>query len=101
MNVMDLARAIAPECRTEVVGIRAGEKMHEVMISSDDARNTFEYDTHYVITPEFHEWTTFDYRSNGGRSVAGTFSYSSNGNDHWLTVDELRDIVGQPAAPRV
>jgi UDP-N-acetylglucosamine 4,6-dehydratase len=101
MNVLDLAKAVAPECRLEVVGIRAGEKLHEVMISADDARNTFEYDTHYVITPAFHEWTTFDYRSNGGRSVAGNFTYSSNGNDHWLTVDELRDIVGQTAAPRV
>ena len=67
MRVMDLARAVAPECRMEIVGIRAGEKLHEVMIPGDEARNTFEYDTHYIIAPAFNEWATFDFRSNGGR----------------------------------
>jgi UDP-N-acetylglucosamine 4,6-dehydratase len=102
MKVIDLARAIAPECRLEVVGIRPGEKLHEVMIPADESRNTFEYDTHYVIAPAFHEWSVFDFRSNGGRPVADGFSYSSDANDHWLTVDELREMAGHPmiAAPR-
>ena len=102
MKVIDLARAIAPECRLEIVGIRPGEKLHEVMIPGDESRTTFEYDTHYVIAPAFHEWTTFDHAANSGRRVADGFTYSSAANDHWLTVDELREMAGQPvtAAPR-
>ena len=98
MKVVDLARAVAPECRLEIVGIRAGEKLHEVMIPGDESRNTFEYDTHYIIAPAFHEWTTFDYRSNGGRPVAEGFTYASDTNDHWLTLDELRAMTGAPSA---
>ena len=56
MRVVDLAQAIAPECRLEVVGIRPGEKLHETMITIDDARRTVEYDTYYVIQPEFPWW---------------------------------------------
>ncbi|MCX6310004.1 MAG: UDP-N-acetylglucosamine 4,6-dehydratase (inverting) [Bacteroidia bacterium] len=52
-NIMDLAKAIAPECRTEIVGIRSGEKLHEVMVPKDDARNTVEFPDHYVIKPQF------------------------------------------------
>jgi UDP-N-acetylglucosamine 4,6-dehydratase len=96
MKIVDLARAIAPECRLETVGIRPGEKLHEVMIPADESRNTFEYDTHYVIAPTFHEWTTFDHASNGGRPVADGFTYSSDANDHKLTVDELREMAGLP-----
>jgi len=98
MKVIDLARAIAPECRLEMVGIRPGEKMHEVMIPGDESRKTYEYDTHYVIGPTFHEWTVFDHAANGGRLVSDGFNYSSDANDHWLTVDELREMAGQPAA---
>ena len=98
MKVVDLARAIAPECRLENVGIRPGEKLHEVMIPGDDSRNTYEYDTHYLIAPAFHEWTVSDYRSNGGRPVGDGFTYASDTNDHWLTVDELRAMAGQPVA---
>ena len=98
MKVVDLAKAIAPACRLEVVGIRPGEKLHEVMIQGDESRNTFEYDTHYVIAPAFHEWSAFDFRSNGGRPVADGFTYSSDGNNHWLTLDELRAMAEAPAA---
>ena len=102
MKLIDLARAIAPDCRLEIVGIRPGEKLHEVMIPADESRNTFEYDTHYVIAPAFHEWSTFDFRSNGGRAVPDGFTYASDTNEHQLTVDELREMIGQPvaAAPR-
>lgn len=98
MKVIDLARAVAPECRLEVIGIRAGEKLHETMIPGDESRNTFEYDTHYLIAPAFHEWTMFDFRTNGGRPVADGFTYSSDTNEHWLTIDELREMAGQRVA---
>jgi UDP-N-acetylglucosamine 4,6-dehydratase len=98
MKVVDLARAIAPGCRLEIVGIRPGEKLHETMIPGDESRTTIEYDTHYVIGPAFHEWTTFDHAANGGRAVTDGFRYSSETNDHWLTIDELREMAGQPVA---
>ena len=98
MKVVDLARAIAPECRLEIVGIRPGEKLHEMMITADDARNTFEFDTHYIITPVFHEWTLFDFRTIGGTPAPDGFNYSSGTNDHWLTSDELNAMVHQEAA---
>jgi UDP-N-acetylglucosamine 4,6-dehydratase len=97
MKVTDLARAIAPSCRLEVIGIRPGEKLHEVMIPGDESRTTFEYDTHYVIAPALHEWTTFDHAANGGRKVEEGFAYASDRNEHWLTVDELREMAGEPA----
>jgi len=97
MKVIDLARAIAPDCRLEVVGIRPGEKLHEVMIPGDESRTTFEYDTHYVIAPTHQEWATGDHTANGGRTVGDGFAYASDRNDHWLTLDELREMAGEPA----
>ena len=99
MAIVDLARAIAGECKIEDVGIRPGEKLHEVMVPSDEARNTYEYDTHYVIAPAFHEWSTHDYSKNGGRRVADGFTYASDSNTHWLTLDELREMASAFVAP--
>ncbi|MFH0780875.1 MAG: UDP-N-acetylglucosamine 4,6-dehydratase (inverting) [Pseudomonadota bacterium] len=89
MNIMDLAKALAPECRTDIVGIRPGEKLHEVMISRDDARNTIELKDHYIIKPQF--WF-FDRRfnANGSSAVPEDFEYSSGGNSVWLTIEELQ-----------
>lgn len=92
MNIMDLAKAIAPECRTEIVGIRPGEKLHEIMISKDDARNTIEFPDYYIIKPQFR---FFAHRFDNGKgtSVADDFEYSSNTNVKWLTIDELRALI--------
>jgi len=98
MKMVDLARAIAPECRLEIVGIRPGEKLHEVMIPGDESRNTFEYDTHYIVAPAFHEWADLDFRASGGRPVADGFTYASDTNDHILSIDELREMIAQPVA---
>src|SRR3990167_5594509 len=57
MNIMDLAKAIAPECKYDIVGIRPGEKLHEVMILEDDSRHTLEFDGYYVVEPEFNWWS--------------------------------------------
>jgi UDP-N-acetylglucosamine 4,6-dehydratase/5-epimerase len=91
MKVVDLAEAIAPECEIRIVGIRPGEKLHEAMINEDDARQTLEYDTYYVIQPEFPWWR--EEYSNGGKPLPEGFTYISDVNDHWLTVDELRELV--------
>ena len=91
MKVTDLAPAIAPECEMEVIGIRPGEKLHEAMITEDDARQTLEYDTYFVIQPEFPWWTE-ENRETGKKLVDG-FKYTSDLNDDWLTVEQLRELV--------
>jgi UDP-N-acetylglucosamine 4,6-dehydratase/5-epimerase len=91
MKVVDLAEAIAPECEIKIIGIRPGEKLHEAMINEDDARQTLEYDSYYVIQPEFPWWR--EEYSNGGKPLPEGFTYISDVNEHWLTVDELRELV--------
>ncbi|CAM4389782.1 UDP-N-acetylglucosamine 4,6-dehydratase (inverting) [Paenibacillus alkaliterrae] len=91
MNVVDLARAIAPECKVEVVGIRPGEKLHEAMITEDDARKTIDFDSYYVIQPEFPWW--FEDYTKDGEPVEDGFKYTSDTNTEWLTVEELRALV--------
>jgi UDP-N-acetylglucosamine 4,6-dehydratase len=95
MNVMDLARAIAPECETKIVGIRPGEKLHEVMVPEDDAHHTLEYDDYYAILPTFHDWDRMEYlQKNGGKPCPNGFRYSSDANTRWLSVGELRAMIG-------
>lgn len=95
MKMTDLARAIGPDCEIDVIGIRPGEKLHEVMISEDDARNTLEFDDHYVIQPEFGWWKRHKnaLEVNGAKQVTDNFRYSSDNNDKWLSLDELKAIV--------
>ncbi len=95
MRIVDLAEAIAPGCVHEKVGIRPGEKIHEVMIPVDEARNTIEFAKHYVITPQF-EWWSDDYRKipAGGKNVPDDFVYASDMNDKWLSVEEMRQLIG-------
>ena len=94
-TVMDLARALAPECETTVVGIRPGEKLHEVMVPADDAHNTVEHDDHFAILPAFHNWDRNAYLNDrGGTWCEDGFSYSSDNNDEWLTDDDLRAMAG-------
>lgn len=96
MNIMDLAEAVAPGCKTEIIGIRPGEKLHEYMISTDDSRNTLEYEDHYVIQPDFVWWQKDRYQAEkGGRKVEEGFSYSSDKNNWWLSVKELRLMIGE------
>jgi len=92
MNIMDLARAIAPECESTIVGIRPGEKLHELMIPRDEARKTLEFDDFYVMQPEFKFWErrcSWD----GGRQVPEDFEYSSETNPWRLTVEEMRSMI--------
>ncbi len=92
MNIMDLAQAIAPQCETRIVGVRPGEKIHELMISRDDARQTLELDNFYVIQPQFNYWTR---RSSWdeGRKVPEDFEYSSGPNPWRLSIDEMKEML--------
>lgn len=94
MNIMDLADAIAPDCRKDIVGIRSGEKIHEVMIPGDESRLTLEYDDYYAICPVRRSWPV-DQRpqSDPGRPCADGFTYSSDENPQTLAVEELRELV--------
>jgi UDP-N-acetylglucosamine 4,6-dehydratase/5-epimerase len=94
MKIIDLARAICPECKTEIVGIRPGEKLHEIIISKDDARNTVEYDNYFLIKPEFNFFGS-RFSNNGGKRVAEDFEYNSETNQEWLSVDDLQEIIEQ------
>jgi UDP-N-acetylglucosamine 4,6-dehydratase len=102
-RIMDVARAIAPDARIEIVGIRPGEKLHEEMITTTDAIATVEFARYFVILPSTELWDTERFRleSNGsiGRRCDYGFSYNSGDNPHFLTVDELREqILGQALA---
>lgn len=89
-NITDLAEAMLPNGTTKEIGIREGEKLHEVMITKDDSRTTYEYDKHYIIYPHF-EWWDFDKNfTAGGKLVTEGFEYCSGTNQEWLTIDQLK-----------
>jgi UDP-N-acetylglucosamine 4,6-dehydratase len=88
MKVIDLATAIAPDCKQIEVGIRPGEKLHEVMITRADARHTLEFDDYYIIEPEYEWWNKNNYPN--GKRVNEDFIYSSDNNTEWLSVEEMR-----------
>ena len=90
MNIMDLARAICPECKTEIVGIRPGEKLHEVMVPRDDARNTVEFDDYYVIKPAFRYFER-RFKEDNCKPVPEDFEYNSGTNTWFLTLDEMKE----------
>ena len=92
MNIMDLANAIAPECETKIIGIRPGEKLHEIMVPRDDARNTVEYDEYYVIKPEFRYFGR-RFNNESEKPVPEDFEYNSGTNSWWLTIEELREMI--------
>jgi UDP-N-acetylglucosamine 4,6-dehydratase len=92
MNIMDLAKVIAPECKTKIIGIRPGEKLHELMITKDDARCTLEFKDHYIIQPDFRFWQR-RYKHSKGKSVQEGFEYSSGNNPWQLTEETMREII--------
>jgi UDP-N-acetylglucosamine 4,6-dehydratase/5-epimerase len=90
VKVVDVAAAIAPEAELEPVGIRPGEKLHEEMISEDDARRTREFEDHYLVLPVTARWGA---EFTDGKPLPDGFAYRSNTNDTWLSVDQIRDFV--------
>lgn len=90
--ITDLAKAILPNCTMKEVGIREGEKLHEVMITKEDSSYTYEYDDHFVIYPHMSWWNA-DRDVFGGRPVAQGFEYSSGSNEQWLSVEDLHRLL--------
>jgi len=94
MNIMDLARAIAPDCEYEFVGIRPGEKLHEVMVPEDDARQALEFAGYFIIQPTYEFWQAKSHRHNGGQPCPDGFRYSSDTNAKWLSKEDLCKMLG-------
>ena len=95
MKITDIAAASAPNARHEIVGIRPGEKLHEQMIAPEDALYTYEYADHYKILPAIHNWSQDPKRINGGKLVAPDFTYRSDNNADWMSVDSLRAWIDE------
>lgn len=93
MKVTDLAEAIAPGVPRDVTGIRPGEKLHEILLTGDESRHSVETEDVYVVLPE-HPWWTDEPRWLEGKPLDDEFTYSSATNAEWLSVEELRELVG-------
>lgn len=93
MKVTDVALAVAPDVRHEIVGIRPGEKLHEQMIGSEDTLYTYEYPDHYKILPAINNWSSDPYRIKDGVKVMEDFNYSSDNNSDWMSIDTLRSWI--------
>jgi UDP-N-acetylglucosamine 4,6-dehydratase/5-epimerase len=93
MNIIDIAKAVAPSAKHKIIGIRPGEKIHEQMIGIEDSPHTYEYEDHYKILPAIHNWSTEPGRINGGIKVNDDFSYSSENNTKWMTIEELKEWI--------
>ena len=93
-KITDLAEAMAPNSEKIEVGIREGEKLHEVMITREDSMFTYEYEKHYIIYPHF-DWWTREAIVSGGKSVDFGFEYSSGTNDWWLSVEDIKELLSQ------
>lgn len=93
-RILDVAEAIAPGCRREIIGIRPGEKLHEEMITETDGISSLEFPGHYVILPAILRWDPAEYaRQLGGKKCPEGFKYNSGTNDQWLSVEELRLLI--------
>lgn len=90
-KVVDLARAMDGTAELREVGIREGEKLHEVMITAEDSRLTYDYGEHFIIYPHFEWWNQEEHFIPGGTPVAPGFRYSSDNNEQWLSVEEMRE----------
>lgn len=90
-KITDLAQAMLPGCEMPEIGIREGEKLHEVMVTREDSMTTYEYDKHFIVYPHYSWWNQ-DILP-GGKLVKQGFEYNSGNNTEWLTVGQLQDML--------
>lgn len=95
MKVTDVARAVAPTARQEIIGIRPGEKLHEQMIGPEDAPHTYEFEGYYKVLPAIHNWSKDTARISGGQPVRPDFTYSSDNNPEWMSVEALTTWIAK------
>lgn len=97
MKITDLAKAVDPQCKQEIVGIRPGEKVHEILLSEDEARNALQYSECFIVQPNHHVKQGLSefmhLGNNNGQVCPEGFSYTSNNNTEWLKINDLRQLV--------
>lgn len=91
--ITDLAKAMLPDGGIKEIGIREGEKLHEVMVTKDDSYLTYEYDKHYIIYPHFDWWKFDEGKVGNGTKVEDGFEYNSGTNKQWLSVEDIREAL--------
>lgn len=91
-KITDLAQAILPECKMPEIGIREGEKLHEIMVTREDSATTYEYEKHFIIYPHYTWWGKENILP-GGKKVEEGFEYSSGNNSQWLSIDDLKNML--------
>ncbi|MBU2541486.1 MAG: UDP-N-acetylglucosamine 4,6-dehydratase (inverting) [Candidatus Omnitrophica bacterium] len=91
MKILDLANLILPDCKIKQIGIRPGEKMHEALVTEDEARHTREFEGYYIIEPDFHWWSDKNFK--GGKKLNHGFRYSSDQNPRWLTKSQMKKLL--------
>jgi len=91
-KISDLAEAMMPGCKTREIGIYPGEKLHEIMVTVEDSVTTYEYDKHFIVYPQV-TWNEKQKINTSGKKVAEGFSYSSDNNTEWLSVEEIRELL--------
>ena len=91
-KITDLAEAMLPGCNKPEIGIREGEKLHEIMVTTEDSMTTYEYDKHFIVYPQI-EFSGRMRIHEDGRKVEDGFSYTSGNNTEWLSVEEIRELV--------
>ncbi len=92
MRVIDLVATVAPGCQVEFIGIRPGEKLHEILISEDESRQALEFEEMFVVEPVYPSWAFASWED--GKRPAPGFRYSSDSNTWWLSTEEMRELVG-------
>lgn len=91
-KITDLAQAMLPGCKMPEVGIREGEKLHEIMVTTEDSMTTYEYDKHYIVYPQM-TWNDKQKPLPGGKKVPDGFAYSSGDNTEWLSVEQIKELL--------
>ena len=98
-KILDVAQAVAPTCRTEIVGVRPGEKIHEEMITETDSLNTYDCGRYYVILPGEYKKEAEWMKAFNAKRVPVGFKYNSGSNTDWVAVEELRKLITQHVDP--
>jgi len=93
LKIVDLARTVSPECKIDYIGVRPGEKLHESLITRDEARHTLEFDDYFIIEPQEPQWAYAKWK--GGKATPDGFRYASDTNDRWLTKKEMEEMIRQ------
>lgn len=94
MKLVDIAKAVVPDAKHDLIGIRPGEKLHEQMIGTEDSYTTYEFKDHYKILPAIHNWSNDPLRIQDGKKVERDFSYRSDNNTEWMTIETLQKWIG-------